>query len=67
MRLRVDGAPLHDVFFDSVFYSKNFKVMIISQPDSISAINNFLAFAIAILCIVVVGFVFMLYKGKLIF
>lgn len=67
MKLRVDGSPLHDVFFSSIFYSKNFRVMIISQPDTISAINNFLAFAIAILCVVVVGFVFMLYKGKLIF
>jgi hypothetical protein len=67
MKLTVDGTPLHDVFYESIFYSKNFRVMIISAPDAISAINNFLAFAIAILCIVVVGFVFMLYKGKMIF
>lgn len=67
MTLTVDGRPLHDVFYESIFYSKNFKIMIISEPDAISAINNFLAFAIAVLCIVVVGFVFMLYKGKLIF
>lgn len=67
MTLRIDGSPLHDVFFDSVFYSKNFRVMVISSPEAISAINNFLVFCIVVLCLVVVGFIFMITKGKMIF
>jgi hypothetical protein len=67
MKLRIDGRPLHDVYFDSVFYSKNYRVMIISSPDAISAINNFLVFSIVILCLVVIGFIFMITKGKMIF
>ena len=67
MKLRVNGEYLHEVFFESVFYSKNFRLMLISEPEAIASINNFLVFCIVILCVVVVGFLFMLTKGKAIF
>ena len=67
MKLKVNGDYLHEVFFNSAFYSKTFTLMIVSEPDALASKNNFLLFTIIVLAAVIACFVFMVSNASLIF
>jgi hypothetical protein len=64
MRLVVSAANIHPALYSSPFFSKRPRVMLISSPEEILLLNNFLTFTVVILVIFVLVFIFLMTKAK---
>ena len=67
MKLVVSAANIHPALYHSQFFPKGLQLMLISSPEEIILLNNFLTFTIVMLVIFVLAFVFLLTRAKVFF